>query len=53
MGRDCLANVAMLRAQPEVSGPAAWWAAGAGSLHDRLIAVRQQRDLPVVSVYHH
>src|ERR1700677_167364 len=24
-----------------------------GSTHDRLIAVRQQRDLPVVSVYHH
>jgi hypothetical protein len=31
MGRDCLANAAMLRAQPEVSGPVAWWAAGAGA----------------------
>ena len=24
-----------------------------GSIHDWLIAVRKQRDLPVVSVYHH
>jgi hypothetical protein len=30
-----------------------WWAVQCGNLHDRLIAVRQQRDLPVVSVYHH
>jgi len=30
LGGDCLADVAMLRAQPELFGPVAWWAVRRG-----------------------